>query len=62
MTKAALPLMLSVLCCASGRRGTYAAQHFVLMAEPCMRYIISARHRTSIEPIPGPFAALGMPL
>jgi hypothetical protein len=49
----------------SDRRGEHVAQHFVLMAEPCMRYVISARHRNSIdredwdlvfksvEPIPG---------
>lgn len=49
----------------SDRRGAHTAQHFELKAEPCMRYVISAKHRNSIdredwdlvlkaiEPIPG---------
>jgi len=49
----------------SDRRGAHTAQHFELKAEPCMRYVISAQHRNSIdredwdlvvksvEPIPG---------
>jgi hypothetical protein len=31
------------------RRGAHTAQHFALKAEPCMRYVISAQHRNSID-------------
>ncbi len=33
----------------SNPRGEHAAQHFALKAEPCMRYVVTARHRNSMD-------------